>query len=120
MRLAALVLTLLAGLLVPVAAHAAPGKGSPNSPLLPPEIARNIHSAPESTNYAAVTDYPAELRALTHVLDNYTNADDAEVHAGMIMLYQGHGHPEFLAAVRAQPEILRALRRFVVRHLGFF
>ncbi|GAB2808822.1 collagenase [Lentzea nigeriaca] len=121
MRLAALVLALLAGLLVPTAAQAAPGTGSPNSPLLPPEVARNLHHAtPESTIYATVTDYPAELRALTHVLDNYTNADDAKVHAGMIMLFQGHGQPEFLAAVKADPAILRALRRFVVRHLDFF
>ncbi|MFS8102387.1 collagenase [Lentzea alba] len=118
MRLA--VLALLAALLTPGAAQAAPS-GSPDSPLLPPEIARNIHHpAPDSTIYAAVADYPAELRALTHVLDNYTSADDATVHAGMIMLYYGHSYPEFLAAVQAEPEILRALRRFVVRHLDFF
>src|SRR5690242_19330581 len=94
MRLLALVLALLAGLLVPTAAHAA--EGSPTSPLLPPEVARNLHphSAPESTIYTAVTDYPAELRALTHVLDNYTEADDATVHAGMIMLYYGHASPD--------------------------
>ncbi|RAS66883.1 collagenase [Lentzea atacamensis] len=121
MRLAVLVLTLLAGLLVPAAAQAAPVQGAPNSPLLPPEVARNLHhAAPESTIYAAVTDHPAELRALTHVLDNYTKADDATVHAGMIMLYYGHSHADFVAAVKAEPEILRALRRFVVRHLGFF
>ncbi len=121
MRLAALVLALLAGLLVPAAAQAAP-EGSPNSPLLPPEVARNIlHPAPENTiQVAAVTDYPAELRALTRVLDNYTSTDDATVHAGMIMLYYGHSQPEFLTAVKAEPEILRALRRFVVRHLDLF
>ena len=64
MRLAALVLALLAGLLAPTAAQAAVA-GSPNSPLLPPEVARNIlHPAPENTiQAAAVTDYPAELRA---------------------------------------------------------
>lgn len=120
MRLLALVLALLAGLLIPTTAHAA--EGSPTSPLLPPEVARNLHphSAPESTIYAAVTGYPAELRALTHVLDNYTEADDATVHVGMIMLYQGHASPEFLAAVKADPAIFRALRRFVVRHLDFF
>ncbi|MFI6094457.1 collagenase [Lentzea sp. NPDC051213] len=119
MRLAALVLALLAGLLVPATAQAAPG--TPNSPLLPPEIARDLHphSAPLSTIYVAA-DYPAELRALTRLLDNYTGADDAAVHAGMIMLYYGHAHPEFLAAVRAEPEILRALRRFVVRNLSLF
>lgn len=120
MRSTALVLAVVAGLLVPVHAEAAPDR-SPNSPLLPPEAARSIHhAAPENTIYAAVADYPAELRALTHVLDNYTSADDATVHAGMIMLYQGHGHAEFVAAVRAQPEILRALHRFVLRHLDFF
>ncbi|MGW6932059.1 collagenase [Lentzea sp. NPDC054927] len=119
MRLAALVLALLAGLLVPAPAQASPG--SPNSPLLPPEVARNLHhTAPESTIYAAVADYPAELRALTRVLDNYTSADDATVHAGMIMLYYGHSNPEFLIAVKAEPEILRALRRFVVRNLVLF
>ncbi|MET8762354.1 collagenase [Lentzea sp. NPDC004782] len=119
MRSAALVLALLAGLLVPAAAHASPAQAAP--PLLPPEVARTIHHpAPESTIYAAVTDYPAELRALTRVLDNYTSADDATVHAGMIMLYQGHSHPEFVAAAKAEPEVLRALRRFVVRHLDFF
>ncbi|HEX8864855.1 MAG TPA: collagenase [Lentzea sp.] len=121
MRLLALVLALLAGLLVAPAAQAETG-GSPTSPLLPPEVARTIlHPAPENTIHpAAVTDYPAELRALTRVLDNYTSADDATVHAGMIMLYYGHSSPEFLAAVRADPEILRALRRFVVAHLDFF
>ncbi|WP_086669072.1 collagenase [Lentzea kentuckyensis] len=119
MRLAALVLALLAGLLVPGPAQASPG--TPTSPLLPPEVARNLHHAtPRSTIYAAVADYPADLRALAHVLDNYTSADDATVHAGMIMLYHGHSHPEFLAAVRAEPEILRALRRFVVRNLALF
>lgn len=119
MRLAALVLALLAGLLVPGTAQASPG--TPNSPLLPPEVARNLHHAtPQSTIYAAVADYPAELRALTRVLDNYTSADDATVHVGMIMLYYGHSHPEFLAAVKAEPEILRALRRFVVRNLALF
>lgn len=119
MRLAALVLALVTGLLVPATAQASPG--TPTSPLLPPEVARNLHHAtPLSTIYAAVADYPAELRALTHVLDNYTSADDATVHAGMIMLYYGHSHPEFLAAVRTEPEILRALRRFVVRNLALF
>lgn len=119
MRLAALVLALVTGLLVPSTAQASPG--TPTSPLLPPEVARNLHHAtPQSTIYATVADYPAELRALTRVLDNYTSADDATVHAGMIMLYYGHSHPEFLAAVRAEPEILRALRRFVVRNLALF
>jgi microbial collagenase len=119
MRLLALVLALLAGFLVPGTAQAS--EASPNSPLLPPEVARNLHhTAPQSTIYAAVADYPADLRALTRVLDNYTSADDATVHAGMIMLYYGHSHPEFLAAVKAEPEILRALRRFVVRNLALF
>lgn len=120
MRSTALVLAVVAGLLVPVQAQAAPDH-SPNSPLLPPEVARTIHhTAPDNTIYAAVADYPAELRALTHVLDNYTSADDATVHAGMIMLYQGHSHASFVAAVQAEPEILRALHRFVLRHLDFF
>lgn len=79
MRSLALVLALLAGLLAPATAQAA-APGAPNSPLLPPETTRNVlHPAPESTIYAAVTDYPAELRALTRVLDNYTSADDAAV-----------------------------------------
>src|SRR5688500_9689731 len=112
MRLAALVLALLAGLLVPMTAQAAPVHDSPHSPLLPPEVARNTqHSTPSSTIYAAAADHPADLRALTSLLDRATTADDAAVHAGMIMLYSGHAHPEFLAAVRAEPEILRALRR---------
>ncbi|WP_198680832.1 collagenase [Lentzea terrae] len=120
MRLTALVLAVVAGLLVPVHAQAAPDR-SPHDPLLPPEVARNIHhAAPDNTIYAAVADYPAELRALTHVLDNYTSADDATVHAGMIMLYQGHSQASFVAAVRAEPEVLRALHRFVLRHLDFF
>jgi len=121
MRLAALVLALLAGLLVPLTAQAAPVHASPQSPLLPPEVARNIHHpTPSSTIYAAAADYPADLRALTSLLDRATTADDAAVHAGMILLYSGHAHPEFLAAVRAEPEILRALRRYVVRNLALF
>ena len=121
MRLAALVLALLAGLLAPVTAQATPVHASPQSPLLPPEVARNIHHpTPSSTIYAATADYPADLRALTSLLDRATTADDAAVHAGMILLYSGHAHPEFLAAVRAEPEILRALRRYVVRNLALF
>ena len=116
MRLLAPVLALLATLLVPTPAQAI--SVNDRGPLLPPEIARNLHHpAPLNTIYATV-GYPAELRALTRALDS--DADDATVHAGMIMLYLGHGKPEFLAAVRAEPEILRALRRFVVRHLDFF
>jgi hypothetical protein len=120
MRSLALVLALLAGLLAPAAAQAA-APGTPNSPLLPPAVARTIlHPAPDSTIYTAIADYPAELRALTRVLDTCTSADDAAVHAGMLLLYHGHAQPEFLAAVRAEPEILRALRRFVVGHLDLF
>ena len=122
MRSFALVLALLGGLLAPASAHAAPAQaGSPNSPLLPPEIARNLHhDTPEPAVHAAVADHPAELRALTAVLDNYTSADDDAVHAGMLLLYHGHSDPEFLAAVRADTEVLRALRRFVLAHLDFF
>ncbi|WP_245744085.1 collagenase [Lentzea fradiae] len=120
MRPLVLLFALVASLLAPSPAHAAT-PGAPHSPLLPPEIARNLHhTTPESTIYTAVADYPAELRALTSLLDNYTSADDAAVHAGMVMLYYGHSSPDFVAAVRAQPEVLRALHRFVVRNLAFF
>ncbi|SDO71410.1 collagenase [Lentzea jiangxiensis] len=122
MRSFTLVLALLGGLLAPTSAHAAPAPaGTPNSPLLPPVIARNLHhDIPEPAFHAAVADYPAELRALTAVLDNYTSADDDAVHAGMLLLYHGHDRPEFLAAVRADTEVLRALRRFVLAHLDLF
>ncbi|GLY50707.1 collagenase [Lentzea sp. NBRC 102530] len=136
MRSLALVVALSAGLLVPVHATAAPAgtspsgrpetvrvTGQPTSPLLPPAVARDLHpgEAPDSTIHtAAVTDYPAELRALVRVLDNYTPSDDATVHAGMLLLYYGHSYPEFVTAVRADPEILRALWRFVVRHQDLF
>ncbi|ANZ39972.1 hypothetical protein BBK82_31925 [Lentzea guizhouensis] len=117
MRLAALVLALLATLLVPTPAQAAPAND--RGPLLPPEIARNLHHSPQNTIYAeTAVDYPTELRKLVQVLD--AAQDDAAVHAGMIMLYYGHGDAQFVPAVQAYPEILRALRRFVVRHLDFF
>ncbi|MGW6441974.1 collagenase [Lentzea sp. NPDC055074] len=138
MRSLALVVALLAGL-APATATAAPGAApahaapapdrahaapltSPASPLLPPEIARTtLHTTPASSiQSATAADYPADLRALTRLLDSYTTADDAAVHAGMLLLYYGHAQPEFLAAVRAEPEILRALRRFVLAHLDFF
>ncbi|SER85309.1 collagenase [Lentzea albida] len=143
MRTLALVVAMSAGLLVPVNAdaHAAPAdatapaaapapadtavpsaNASPNSPLLPPAVARTIHhpTTDAAIQTAAVTDYPAELRALTRTLDTYTSADDEAVHASMLLLYYGHTQPEFLAAVRAEPEVLRALRRFVLSHLDFF
>ncbi|WP_053738137.1 collagenase [Nocardia sp. NRRL S-836] len=119
MRLAALVLALIATLLVPAPAQAAPADG--HGPLLPPEIARTLHHSPQTTFHTATAvDYPAELRELTRVLDNYTAADDATVHAGMVMLYYGHGDAAFVPAVQAYPEVLRALHRFVVWHTDFF
>ncbi|MFD9704421.1 hypothetical protein [Lentzea sp. NPDC059081] len=69
-----LALALVAGLLAPATAQAA--ESTPASPLLPPEVARNLHHTTTPPVRATAVDYPADLRALTSVLDNYTSADD--------------------------------------------